>query len=370
MKSRTDYPVIIIGAGVCGLRIASLLSAEGIPCRVLEARGRIGGRVLTEEVFSRPELGRFDLGPTWFWPQYEPTIANLINELGLKTFPQYSEGNILSERSHTTPPQQFALPDGAMESSVRLEGGVQSLIDAIAATLPSGTVELNQRVKTIRHKSDGLLTVEVEGMREEITASAVILALPPRLAVNKISFEPALSPELRMDMMNKPTWMAGQAKVLAIYERPFWRDQGLAGFATSWAGPLQEIHDASPLTGSGALFGFFGLTARKREELGEQRILKLVDEQLRRLFGPLAAERIAFLYKDWSIDSDTATSEDAEPIREYPDYGPHLNDPTWNKKVWFAGTETASAQGGHLEGALQSADRTVYELLKSYRQDH
>ncbi len=59
-------PIIIVGAGLSGLRAASLLISQGINCRVLEARGRIGGRVLSETVVDMPKLGTFDLGPTWF----------------------------------------------------------------------------------------------------------------------------------------------------------------------------------------------------------------------------------------------------------------------------------------------------------------
>lgn len=73
-----NNPVVIVGAGLSGLRAASLLSAQGIKCLVLEARNRIGGRVLSTSVLDRPELGKFDLGPTWFWPQYEYTITNLV----------------------------------------------------------------------------------------------------------------------------------------------------------------------------------------------------------------------------------------------------------------------------------------------------
>ncbi|MEM1154111.1 MAG: hypothetical protein AAGI44_08210 [Pseudomonadota bacterium] len=46
-----------------------------------------------------------------------------------------------------------------------------------------------------------------------------------------------------------PTWMAGQAKVVAVYESPFWRDSGFSGDAMSRKGPLIEIHDASPASG-------------------------------------------------------------------------------------------------------------------------
>ncbi|WP_342774009.1 FAD/NAD(P)-binding protein [Paenibacillus oralis] len=119
--------VVIIGAGLSGLRIASLLTAQGIPCSVLEARDRIGGRVLSIEVAERRELGRFDLGPTWYWPRYERTITNLVKELGINTFEQYNKGFMLSERSRSEPVQQYRVPEGAVERSLRFFG-VQSLL--------------------------------------------------------------------------------------------------------------------------------------------------------------------------------------------------------------------------------------------------
>lgn len=35
--------VLIVGAGVTGIGAACLLQANGIPCRILEATGQVGG---------------------------------------------------------------------------------------------------------------------------------------------------------------------------------------------------------------------------------------------------------------------------------------------------------------------------------------
>src|SRR5699024_1889012 len=177
-------PVIIVGGGLSGLRTASMLVSKGIDCRVLEARDRIGGRVFSRTVEDRSDLDRFDLGPTWFWPQHEPVISNLVKELGLKTFEQYTNGAILLEQSQDTPVQQHVLPEGAVQQSARLAGGVQSLVDAIADTLPSGTVHLKTRVTAIHRGEGGSITLETElpdGKKESIRAGKVILALPPRI---------------------------------------------------------------------------------------------------------------------------------------------------------------------------------------------
>ncbi|WP_366988546.1 FAD-dependent oxidoreductase [Bacillus thuringiensis] len=45
---------------------------------------------------------------------------------------------------------------------MRIIGGVQSLIDAVAATIPSGIVELETRVTAIRLDEAGGITVEAK----------------------------------------------------------------------------------------------------------------------------------------------------------------------------------------------------------------
>ncbi|RWZ54580.1 amine oxidase [Halobacillus fulvus] len=359
-----NKPVIIVGAGLSGLRAASLLSREGVECKVLEARDRVGGRVMSTTDPDSPDLGTFDLGPTWFWPQYETTITHLIEELDIRTFDQYTKGAMLSERVESQPPERLVLPDHAVEKSVRIAGGVQTLVDAVAATIPEGVIELAKKVTAIRLDESGDLTVEADrgqGEVENLETSKVILALPPRMIARYIEFSPSLPPETLANLTSTSTWMAGQAKAVVIYDRPFWRQSDLSGFATSWVGPLQEIHDASPEKGSGALFGFFGMPAKTRQQLGEEEVMEAVIDQLVRLFGTDARNLEAILYKDWSQDPETAVEEDQEPLRDFPTYGPPPVSGVWEKKIAFAGTETATQFGGHLEGALKAAERAVFE---------
>ncbi|MBF6634654.1 MAG: FAD-dependent oxidoreductase [Planococcus sp. (in: Bacteria)] len=361
-----NHPVIIIGAGLSGLRAASLLTERGIDCRVLEARDRIGGRALSATVPDRPDLGRFDLGPTWFWPQYEPQMAALVEKLNLETFVQHNDGDMLVERFQIKPPERCVLQENMDERGTRLAGGVQSLIDALAQTLPPETIELKTHVKEIRMDEAGDVTIEAEhsdGKTETIPAAAVILALPPRLVARHISFSPALPPDLLADIAEKPTWMGSQAKAVAVYERPFWRESGLSGLVLSSVGPMQEIYDASPASGAGALFGFFGMPAEVREQMGQDKVVKLVATQLVKLFGPEAEKPVAILYKDWANDAETAVEEDSSPFKNYSSYGQPPAAGNWEKEVVFAGTETNAQYSGHLEGALQAAEQAVIKII-------
>ncbi|OGX78778.1 hypothetical protein A6395_10580 [Exiguobacterium sp. SH31] len=342
--------IAIIGAGVSGLYAASLLIEKGYDVTVFEARDRIGGRVLSQN--------GFDLGPTWYWPDTEKTITQLVDRLGLPAFPQYATGDLMLERQagvierHTLPPEQTVL-------SMRLEGGMATLTTALAARLPKGTIELETTVTSIQQTEDGVsVTVEAGSSK---TFHHVILAISPRL-VSRISFQPELSEATKAKLSATPTWMAGQAKVVAVYDRPFWRDAGLSGLGMSWSGVLQEIHDASAPGGYGALFGFFRLSPAERAALDRDELNRLVVEQFVRLFGEEAREPRDVLYVDWSSDRDTASSQDAQPLTDFPVYGPITLDTAWAGRLSLAGTETDSMFGGHIEGALRSAIRVVEQL--------
>ena len=362
-------PIIIVGAGLSGLYAASLLTKHGIKYRVLEAKERIGGRVLSTPTSDESTLGQFDLGPTWFWPDYEDHIDRLVKDLNLQTFEQYTNGDMLVEQDPNQPSQRYVVPENSSITSMRVTGGIQSLVESVANTLPPEVIELEKRVTSIQLDEDDTITLEAKlanGMHEKITTSTVILALPPRIIEKHIEFSPAFPSELIRNLKSKPTWMAGQAKAIAIYEQPFWRELGLSGSVRSLVGPLQEIHDASLEPGPGALFGFFGMPATVRQKLSKDEILKLVTDQLVRLFGPSAANTSTILYKDWAEEPETAVAEDLAPLMDFPTYGPPPHAGIWENKIFFAGTEASSQYGGHLEGALQAADRAVTKMMNNH----
>ena len=80
--------VIIIGGGVSGLRIARTLHERGTDFLLIEARERIGGRVLSvheDRDGYDASVPAFDLGPAWFWPG-QTRMAKLVKDLDLSIF--------------------------------------------------------------------------------------------------------------------------------------------------------------------------------------------------------------------------------------------------------------------------------------------
>ena len=85
----TNPPSIaIVGGGLSGLYAAYLLHQKAIPFTVYEARNRLGGRINTHAVpqQSHHQYQRYDLGPTWFWPEMHPHMQQLISQLSLTAF--------------------------------------------------------------------------------------------------------------------------------------------------------------------------------------------------------------------------------------------------------------------------------------------
>ena len=97
----TTHDVIVVGAGVTGLTTAYRLASAGIDVLVLEARDRVGGRLLTERHAPRGEGGAdaeawadFEVGGQWVSPD-QTALLELVDELGLETFARYRSGDSL-----------------------------------------------------------------------------------------------------------------------------------------------------------------------------------------------------------------------------------------------------------------------------------
>jgi monoamine oxidase len=86
--------VAIVGAGASGLAAARRLAALGRTVRVLEARGRVGGRSLEGRILGEP----VDLGGQWVGPT-QRRVRALCEEFRLPLFPQNLEGDRLLQSS-------------------------------------------------------------------------------------------------------------------------------------------------------------------------------------------------------------------------------------------------------------------------------
>lgn len=361
---KTD--VLIVGGGLAGLSLARQLQAAKVDYHLVEARPRWGGRIATQWV---RETGYFDLGPAWFWPG-QPRMEQLVRSLGLTAFLQYAEGelNFEDESGDVTQGRGYA----SMAGSFRLKGGLSSLVEGIQQQLDPARLFLGVRVTALQELGKEILVtcVDTDNKRQETEdnewlCQRVVLALPPRVAAERIAFSPKLSAKAMNAMQGIATWMAGQAKIVAVYDRPFWREAGLSGDAMSRLGPMTEIHDASPEQGGPyGLFGFVGVPATSRQQNVEV-LRPAAIAQLGRLFGPEALAPVELIIKDWAYEPETATPLDFQPQYTHPAYGlPHVLANLWEGKLMLGSTEVAANFGGYLEGALEASERVAGLLVQ------
>ena len=376
--------VAIVGGGLSGLYAALLLEQKGIDYILFEARPTLGGRIITarclENQSVQPSLQPananatarqvtegFDLGPSWFWPDFQQQLAAVIEGLQLQSFAQYEDGDMMIERSANQP---AARTPGYKSSSpsMRLTGGMATLIDALYSRLNTSRILTAQSVRQLHHTGQYIEITSEDSAGQSTTYKAlqVLLALPPRLAEASIAFTPALPVELSNQWRNTATWMAPHAKYFAVYDKPFWREQGLSGAARSALGPLTEIHDASIIEGSGALFGFLGVPAQVRQTVSEEVLKAHCRAQLVRLFGPQAAAPKAEYFKDWTQEPLTATAADASSDGQHP-AAPNAKAAAgvWRDCLTGIGSEWSQQFSGYTAGAIDAASVAVKNLASA-----
>ncbi|HKY48587.1 MAG TPA: flavin monoamine oxidase family protein [Acidimicrobiia bacterium] len=248
---------------------------------------------------------------------------------------------------------------GAQER--RVVGGTHLISERIAQQL-GDRVRLNAPVHTITQDDQGV-TVSFDG--GEVTGQYVIVSIPPTLA-GRLRYNPPLPP-LR-DGLTQQIPAGSVIKVQVGYETPFWREEGLSGFALSLDHELSVVFDNSPPDAScGVLVGFFeGAHARKASLMTAEKRRELVVNTLVQYFGAQAAEPFDIVELDWMAEAYTRGCYGGRlGAGVWTQYGEALAQPVG--RIHWAGAETSTIWNGYMEGATRSGHRAAEEILDGQR---
>jgi monoamine oxidase len=402
--NKTD--VCIIGAGLSGACIARTLASHNISVLVIDARNRVGGRLLTAAAANG------DLGGAWVWPRSEPNMANLLRKLNMQTAPMHIDGVSMAYTSngkrHVIPDGQGAMYAACGNGAMRVCGGASRVA---AALLEGHVVRLGMRVTEIDYHDNNEVKVKCIDMISNnndndsdnttiITCQAVILAAPPKVLINKIQFVPNLPKQKAESMVATPTWMQEYGKVAVSFPTNWWRQQHMSGISIDHVGAVATWWEAcSGSEGDGDLPTLAGFVIEKGAAIlsdftGDESssLFEYIIESLKRVYDvdentmgikedavnqiiarggseqdglEISNGAVTVFYKSWLHDDFTNAKDDPNQSGKL-DFTCNYGDIDLQSSVeplFFAGTETAAGAHGHMEGAVIAAERAATEVL-------
>ncbi|RMG85779.1 MAG: flavin monoamine oxidase family protein [Bacteroidetes bacterium] len=250
------------------------------------------------------------------------------------------------------------IDNGAQQD--RFIGGAQTIPNKMAAEL-GDDVLLEHPVLRIAQTKNG---VEVFGEKFRLTAQKAIVAIPPPLAA-RIQYDPALP--ARRDQLTQRMPMGTVIKCYAIYDKPFWREQGFSGQAvTDHRFAVQTVFDNSPHDASkGMLMGFsLANRARKLLRLSPEERQKIILENFTRLFGKAAARPVYYIDKSWADEPwSRGCYTGILPPGVWTGFAQNFREPCGH--LHWAGTETAEVWNGYIDGAIRSGERAAAEVIRA-----
>ena len=340
---------------------------EKVMVELIDKLDALVAQVDPDEPWTTPDAAELDKVSFEEWLHRETDDQEAIDNIAL-----FIAGAMLTKPPHAFSALQALLMAASAGSFThlvdadfildkRVVGGLQQVPLLLAERL-GDDVFLNQPVRSLEWGADGVTAI-ADGMT--VRARHAIVALAPVL-YNRISFVPAL-PRLQ-HQMHQHLSMGFVIKVHAVYDRPFWREQGLSGTAFS---PYELSHEAYDNTNHGdergTLVGFvsdrladdvFRVSAEERKE----RIL----ESLSHYYGPEAKNPVVYYESDWGSEEWTrgayAASFDLGGLHRY---GADLRSPVG--PIRFACSDMAGAGYQHVDGAIRMGRLAAEQIVDEVR---
>jgi monoamine oxidase len=404
---------IVVGAGLSGLVSALKLQEAGHEVVVLEARDRVGGRVLTvREGFEDGQYG--DVGAMILY-EGQPNIVELCKRFELDLTPYVTFGaelpallfgdklldqdtvgaafGELGGAHEQTPPQPFetlaawirrarlsATPHAFLEALIQIQpsiplrfvdahalhlgpevfcqiaGGNDQLPHRLAAELD---VRLGQVVRTIGWSDSGV-TVETE--QETLNGDVVVTAVPGPLTT-ELGWDPPLPAE-KVAALAALRYGTGAGVAIQYAEKDTIREAIKTGVFTdrlpNW------FLDFSADQPGGPIVVVSILSAERQPRLGEEAILAEIDKTMALVTGS-SVTRTHGTSLSWTDDPYSRCIARAPIGDQRETLLPPIRAPLADR-VYFAGEHTDDRPGpGGMEGAIKSGYRVAGEILAAMK---
>lgn len=320
-----------------------------------------------EKPWDHPQARALDTISFHHWLRTQSSDEEACNNIGL-----FIAGGMLTKPAHAFSALQavfMASSAGSFSNLVddnfildkRVVGGMQGVSLKMAAGLGADVI-LNSAARTVRwNELDGEYRVTVISDGATVTAKRVVMAVPPNL-YSRVSFDPPLP--RRQHQMHQHQSLGLVIKVHAVYDTPFWREDGLSGTGFSASSLVQEVYDnTNHEDPRGTLVGFvsdekadyaFTLTAEQRK--------KEITASLAEFLGDAAAEPVVYYESDWGSEEWTrgayASSYDLGGLHRY---GPDQLTPVG--PIHWSCSDLAAEGYQHVDGAVRMGQFTANKLI-------
>ena len=354
--------IVIIGAGLSGLVAGFELKIAGHDITILEARDRVGGRVLTlREPFSDGLIA--EAGAARIPYNHDLTLG-YADYFGLKIDSFYPDEGLYADYSGGVrtliPPEEF-LEDQPWAGSVlhseysKIIGGSDLLPKAFSESLLE-QIYFKNPVKSIEQNESYVNVKVMDGT--EFPAKKVLCTVPIPVLKN-ITFNPPLSPEKIAAISGGYDYTPASRVFIQLNDR-FWENEGLNGFAnTDWP---EEIWHPSWNRGKqkGVLLSYLRSNrALENDQLSEINRIGQVINRWENIFPGIQSHvdvghSISWMDEKWSGGAWASPTQEQDEL-----VGSYLGDP--EGRIYFAG-EHISEFHGWMQGALFSGLRAAQEI--------
>lgn len=347
--------------------------------RLIEVLNQLAAEIGADEPWAHARARELDTISLHHWLRQQSADEEACANIG-----HFLAGGMLTKPAHAFSALQavlMAASAGSFTNLVdedflldkRVIGGMQQVSERLAAKL-GGDVVLNSPVRTLRWADGGAHDGDASGAAGSAGVTAIsdgatvharyaVMAVPPNL-YSRVSFEPALP--RRRHQMHQHQSMGLVIKVHAVYERPFWREQGLSGTCFSPNLVVQEIYDN---TNYGAERGT--LVAFVPDEKADAMFALEPEERRRRILacfaaalGEQALDPVVYYESDWAAEEWTrgayAASYDLGGLHRY---GADQLTPVG--PIYWSSSDLAAEGYQHVDGAVRMGRRTAESIVQA-----